>query len=176
LRPVHQAKSFSISAEKTQFAGEISTEGYPFYAGAFELKQTFELPEKRKDHSYVLELPNCEAIVSVIELNGTVIDTLCWSPYQTDITQTLKAGKNELKITMVNSLRNMLGPHHHNEGELIGVGPKSFTGAGGFPDGRGDSNWYDLRKTTPNLKIWTDTYHFIPFGMLEPVRVLEREK
>jgi hypothetical protein len=176
LRPVHQAKSFSISAEKTQFAGEISTEGYPFYAGAFELKQTFELPEKRKDHSYVLELPNCEAIVSVIELNGTVIDTLCWSPYQTDITQTLKAGKNELKITMVNSLRNMLGPHHHNEGELIGVGPKSFTGAGGFPDGRGDSDWYDLRKTTPNLKIWTDTYHFIPFGMLEAVRILERGK
>jgi len=44
----------------------------------------------------------------VIELNGTVLDTLCWSPFKTDITRALKAGKNELKITMINSLRNLL--------------------------------------------------------------------
>ena len=175
-RPVHQAQSFSISSEQTPFTGDVSTAGYPFYAGAFELKQSFELNEIHQNSSYSLELPNCEAIVSVIELNGMVIDTLCWSPYKTDITHALKVGKNELKITMVNSLRNLLGPHHHNEGELIGVGPKSFTGAGGFPDGRGDSNWYDLRKTTSKLKIWTDTYHFIPFGFLEPVRISESRK
>jgi hypothetical protein len=173
-RPVHQAKSFSISGEKTQFEGDISTEGYPFYAGAFELKQTFNLPEKLNNSSYFLELPNCEAIVTVIELNGTVIDTLCWSPYKTDISKALKAGKNELKITIVNSLRNLLGPHHHNQGELIEVGPKSFTGAGGFPDGGGDARWYDLRKTTSSLKIWTDTYNFIPFGLLEPVKISVR--
>jgi len=173
-RVVHQAGSFSLTAEKTQFNGDVSTTGYPFYAGAFELNQTFDLPEKLKNSSYFLELPNCESIVSVIELNGTVVDTLCWSPYKTEITKALKTGKNELKITLVNSLRNLLGPHHHNKGELIRVGPNSFTGAGGFPDGSGESNWYDLRKTNSKLKIWTDTYHFIPFGLLEPVKISVR--
>jgi len=173
-RVVHQAGSFSLTTEKTQFTGDVSTAGYPFYAGAFELKQSFDLPEKLKNSSYFLELPNCEAIVSVIELNGTVVDTLCWSPYKIEITKALKTGKNELKITLVNSLRNLLGPHHHNKGELIRVGPNSFTGAGGFPDGGGETNWYDLRKTNSKLKIWTDTYHFIPFGLLEPARISVR--
>lgn len=175
-RPVHQAQSFSIGAEQTQFTGDVSTAGYPFYAGAFELKQTFEMPQLKKGSRYLLELPNCEAVVSIVELNRKVIDTLCWAPFKIDITQALKAGKNGLKITMVNSLRNLLGPHHHNRGELIKVGPNSFTGAGGFPDAGGDNNWYDLRKTTTKLKTWTDKYNLIPFGMLEPVRILERDK
>ncbi|MBL7968331.1 MAG: hypothetical protein JNK09_15110 [Prolixibacteraceae bacterium] len=175
-RPVHQIQSFSIGSEKSHFSGDVSMNGYPFYAGAFEMKQTFEIASLKKDSRYLLELPNCETIVSIVELNGTVIDTLCWAPFKTDITKALKPGKNELKITMVNSLRNLLGPHHHNRGELIKVGPNSFTGAGGFPDAGGDDNWYDLRKNNTKLKIWTDRYHLIPFGMLEPVRILERER
>lgn len=175
-RPVHQVQSFSIGAEKEQFSGEVSIEGYPFYTGAFEMKQTFNLPEFNKNSSYFLELPNCEAIVSVIELNGMVIDTLCWSPFKTDITKALNAGKNELKITMINSLRNLLGPHHNKQGELIRVGPNNFVGTGGFPDKNGDKYWYDLRKTAKELKTWTDAYNIIPFGLLEPVKVSERRK
>jgi hypothetical protein len=171
LRPVHQAKSYSIASEKEIVSGDVSMDGYPFYAGAFELKQSFSLPEIDKGRKYFLELPNCEAIASVIELNGIVVDTLCWAPFKTEITKMLKTGRNELKIRVVNSMRNLLGPHHNSEGELIKVGPASFTGAGGFPGGAGDANWYDLRKTGKRLKIWSDTYHFIPFGLLEPARI-----
>ncbi len=175
-RPVHQVQSFSICAEQTHFTGDVSTSGYPFYAGAFEMKQIFEMPTLKKDSRYLLELPNCEAVVSIVELNGKVLDTLCWAPFKTDITMALKTGKNEVKITMVNSLRNLLGPHHNVHGELIKVGPNSFTGAGGFPDANGDDNWYDLRKTTTTLKTWTDMYNLISFGMLETVRILEKEE
>ncbi|MCX6237955.1 MAG: hypothetical protein NTY07_10450 [Bacteroidia bacterium] len=176
IRPVHQVQSFSISAERNQFSGDVSMDGYPFYAGAFELKQSFSIPEINQNNKYILELPNCEAIVSVIELNGIVLDTLCWSPYKTDISKALKAGKNELKITMINSLRNLLGPHHNKQGELIKAGPNNFTGVGGFPDGRGDAKWYDLRKTSQELKTWTDTYNLIPFGLLESVNISESQK
>ena len=171
LRSVHQAKSYSIASEKEIVSGDVSMDGYPFYTGKFELNQSFNLSEIGKGRKYFLELPNCEAIASVIELNGIVVDTLCWAPFKTEITYALKTGRNELKIVMVNSLRNLLGPHHNSEGELIKVGPASFTGAGGFPGGAGDANWYDLRKTGKKLKIWTDTYHFIPFGLLEPARI-----
>jgi hypothetical protein len=139
------------------------------------LSRTFSLPEIDKDKRYFLELPNCEAIVSVVELNGTILDTLCWSPFKTDITNALKNGSNELKITLVNSLRNLLGPHHNKQGKLIKVGPASFAGAGGFPDKSGDKNWYDLRKTTDKLKTWTDFYTIIPLGFLEPVRITEMQ-
>jgi hypothetical protein len=167
-RPVHQIQSFSVSAEEKHFSGDISLQGYPFYTGSFELKQTFDMPDISKKGRYFLEFPNCESIVSIIELNGSVIDTLCWSPFKTEITSALKPGKNELKITMINSLRNLLGPHHNKRAELIRVGPNSFTGAGGFPDSAGDPRWYDLRKSTADLKTWSDIYNIIPFGFLEP--------
>jgi hypothetical protein len=171
LRPVHQVQSFSIATEKGKYSGEFSMEGYPFYAGTFELKQTFNLEEFDKKSHYYLELPNCEAIVSVVELNGIVVDTLCWSPYKTDISKALKRGTNELKITITNSLRNLLGPHHNTNGEMIKVGPANFVGTGGFPDKTGDKYWYDLRKTSGVLKTWTDIYNIIPYGFLEQVKI-----
>jgi hypothetical protein len=173
-RPVHQSESFSLTNEKEWVAGDLTTQGYPLYAGAFELKQSFEIAEKSTSKNYFLELPDCESIVSIVELNGTVVDTLCWAPYQADITKVLRKGKNELKITIVNSLRNLLGPHHNIDGELIKVGPGSFTGAGGFPGGQGESDWYDLRQQGKPTKIWRDSYSYIPFGLLEPVRIIEK--
>ncbi len=170
-RPVYQFSHFSIASEKKSFAGNLTMEGYPFYAGAFELKQDFVLKAVNPSKKYYIELPDCESVVSVIELNGRIVDTLCWAPYRTEITGFLKEGGNEVKITLVNSLRNLLGPHHHKGGELIKVGPDSFTGAGGFPDGRGESDWYDLRKTHSELAIWTDAYNHIPFGLLKPVQI-----
>ena len=176
LRPVHGFQSFSISSEKDEFAGNLTLEGYPFYAGAFELKQSFTMDNLKQGSQYFIEFPNCEAIVSKLEINGNEIASLSWTPYKADITKALKPGRNEVKITLVNSLRNLLGPHHQKRAELVRVGPYSFTGAGGFPDPRGDKDWYDLRKTEKELKIWTDTYYQIPFGFLEPVILNRSEK
>ena len=171
LRPVYQFTNFSITTEKEFVEGNLTLEGYPFFAGSFALSQDFEMPSVDADKKYYLELPNCEAIASVIEINGQIADTLVWSPFRTEITKYLKTGENTVKITLVNSLRNLLGPHHHKGGELIEVGPKSFTGAGGFPDGKGEKNWYNLRKTGSDNAIWTDIYNFIPFGFIEPIKI-----
>ncbi len=166
-RIVHQARAFVITAENSRFSGNLAPEGYPFYAGAFELSQSFNWEGQREGIRYFLEFPDLESVVTVVEMNGVVADTLAWAPFRTEITHLLKPGMNELKVTLVNSLRNLLGPHHHPAGELIRVGPDSFTGAGGFPEPSGNRNWYDLRKTTPQLKLWSDTYHYIPFGFLD---------
>lgn len=170
-RPVHGFKSFALGEEKKVFEGDLTPEGYPFYAGEFEMIQQFELEALEKDRQYFLELPNTEAIVCRVELNGKPAGSLYWSPFRLDITEYLKPGSNTLKITLVNSLRNLLGPHHHPRAELTRVGPNSFTGAGGFPDPSGDRNWYNLRRDGRDLKLWTDTYYNIPFGFLEPVRI-----
>lgn len=168
-RAVHRFSGFALTAEKALFTGDLTPEGYPFYAGSFRLSHSFTLDSCDRDYRYFAELPDVESIVSVVTVNGHVADTLGWPPFKTDITRFLKNGENILEITLVNSLRNLLGPHHHKGGELVKVGPGSFTGAGGFPDGRGEQDWYDLRKQKKNTAIWSDTYHHIPFGILDTV-------
>ncbi|WP_167607160.1 glycosyl hydrolase [Maribellus sediminis] len=174
-RPVYSFTSFSIGKEKDSFSGELTKSGYPFYAGAFELSQNVNIDPLEPNKNYFLELPNCEAIASVVKINGQAVDSLVWSPFKTDITEYLVEGENRVSLVLVNSLRNLLGPHHHKEGELVKVGPNSFTGAGGFPDGRGKKDWYDIRKTYGDNPIWTDQYYNIPFGLIESAKITSIE-
>lgn len=171
-RPVYAMDQYFIDKEQNRFSGNMVLEGYPFYAGSFTLSNSFELPAVEPDRHYFIDLAECEAIVTEVYVNEQLAGTLSWAPYTVDITPYLKEGQNAIRLRMRNSLRNLLGPHHHQGGELIKVGPNSFTGAGGFPDGRGESNWYDLRKGKAELAIWTDRYYHIPFGMVGNVRIL----
>ena len=170
-RPVYGFRAFTLIAERQEFEGDLTPEGYPFYAGEFELGYSFKLDPFQTDRKYFIEFPNTEAIVCRIELNGNPAGTLYWSPFRADVTPYMKAGENTLKITLVNSLRNLLGPHHHPGAELTRVGPNSFTGAGGFPEPGGDGDWYERRKEGEDLRLWTDTYYHIPFGFLDPVEI-----
>ncbi|MCP4314435.1 MAG: hypothetical protein GY790_24535 [Bacteroidetes bacterium] len=175
-RPIHRFRSFTMVEEQTEFKGDLAPEGYPFYAGGFLLEQTFNFPGKIADKQYDLVFPEAEAVVIHVELNGKVLPPLAWSPWQVDITEALQEGDNNLRITLVSSLRNLLGPHHHRDGELIRVGPASFTGkptwTGGGP---GDEEWYDVRLSREPL-IWRDDYHCIPFGFLSEPKIVSRSE
>ena len=113
-----------------------------------------------------------EAIVYGLEINGHKLEPCIASPYAWDVTEFVKEGNNEVTFTLTNSLRNLLGPHHHKGGELKGTSALSFVGTGGWPNAIGDNNWYDLRLDKRNtLRVWTDNYNVIPFGFIEPVRI-----
>jgi len=174
-RPIHRFRSFTLVEEKDEFKGDLIPEGYPFYVGGFVMEQTFNFPGKKADKQYDLVFPEAEAVVIHVELNGEALPPIAWSPWQTDITEALREGENQLKITLVNSLRNLLGPHHHRDGELIRVSPASFTGkstwTGGGP---GDMDWYDVRLTR-EPRIWRDDYHCIPFGFLSEPEIVSRD-
>lgn len=167
-RPVYGMTEFIINSEKEDFNGNMAIEGYPFYAGAFELKKTFTIEKINTNEHYYLDLPNTETIVSLVTLNGTLLDTLCWAPFRVDLTDAIREGTNEISITLINSLRNLLGPHHQQREELTRVGPYSFSGSGGFPDPKGDSDWFEKRLNNQPMRLWTDTYYLIPFGFIEP--------
>ena len=62
-KPVHVLNDFTIVKESTVFTGDVTAEGYPFYAGKFMLHNTFTLPAKEKGCTYYLEMPLSEAIV-----------------------------------------------------------------------------------------------------------------
>jgi len=174
-KPIHRFRSFALVEETSEFSGDLVPEGYPFYAGGFIMEQTFSFPGKTAGQQYDLVFPDAEAVVIHVELNGELLPAIAWSPWQTNITEALREGENQLKITLVNSLRNLLGPHHHRDGELHHVGPASFTGkttwTGGGP---GDMDWYDVRLTR-EPRIWRDDYYCIPFGLLSEPAIVSRD-
>ena len=74
-----------------------------------------------------------------------------FAPFSADITEYIKDGGNELKITLLSGNRNLLGPHHKPQGEIYSVGPSTFTDKYGWADD----------KSKP---AWTDNYSFVRFG------------
>ena len=121
---------------------------------------------------YFIAFPSFEAIVVKVKINGKEFAPLLYSPWEIEITGAVKEGSNQVEIELTNSLRNLLGPHHHPGGELTAVGPVSFTGNPGWPSNTGgESNWYDIR-LTGKAKLWRDDYYLVPFGLLAPPVIL----
>jgi len=84
------------------------------------------------------------ATAATVRINGQKAGDIIWGPYEIDITRYVHTGKNRIEIEMVNSLHNLLGPHHDVRGEVL-----PFAGPGQFDD----------------RDNWTDAYYFRPFGV-----------
>lgn len=175
-KPVHHFGSFTLIKEKTHFSGDLVTQGYPFYNGSFRLEKSFELGNIEKGKKYILRFPLAEAIIIRVDINGKDLPPVAWSPWEVDITDAVRQGTNSVSITLINSLRNLLGPHHNAEGELIALSPESFSGNSTWTTGRkGETDWYERRlKGAESTNIWRDDYCMIPFGLLEDAVIVER--
>lgn len=175
-KPVHHFESFTLTGENQNFAGDLVPLGYPFYNGGFKLEKTFEMRGVEKGRRYILKFPLSEAIVIKVNLNGKDLPPVAWSPWETDITDALVNGNNTITLTLINSLRNLLGPHHNAEGELLSLSPESFIGRSTWTTRRqGENDWYERRLKGPgNTNIWRDDYCVIPFGLLEDAVIAER--
>jgi hypothetical protein len=174
-KPIHSFKSFAITRETNTFRGDLVPQGYPFYAGEFQLDSAFELGAIEAGRKYLLSFPSFEAVVINVTVNGRPCSPLVASPWETDVTAALKAGKNTVRVSLTNSLRNLMGPHHHKGGEHTAVGPATFRANGDWPNREaGEANWYDAR-LGGNAKVWRDDYYMIPFGLLQPPVLVQRQ-
>ncbi|HAM11017.1 MAG: hypothetical protein A2X05_05425 [Bacteroidetes bacterium GWE2_41_25] len=175
-KPVQHFKSFTLAGEKETFTGDLVTQGYPFYNGSFVLQKSFNIERIEKNKKYILKFPLSEAIVLTVNLNGKDMPPAAWSPWEVDITDAIINGNNSISVTLINSLRNLLGPHHNAEGELISLSPESFTGRSTWTTRRpGENDWYERRLMGPDsTNIWRDDYCIIPFGLLEDAVIIER--
>ena len=115
--------TFTVVAptEKVTFR-DIQKQGYAFFAGKLTVKRTFNLEDTN------LKLSLCKKGVNAIhvKVNGKTLPTLMWAPYELDLSDVLVKGENEVEITIVNNLRNLLGPHHHVAGEIFFACPANF--------------------------------------------------
>ena len=90
-----------------------------------------------------------------IYLNGEFVEghmgRLPGRVFYAEITSKLREGENELTVTLCNSYRNLMGPHHGETVEPLSVSPKTFS----F-----EKNWENGRCDTFN-----EGYSFVRFGI-----------
>ena len=133
--------------------GALETQGYPFFAGSITLRKNITLSAQEAEKA-VICFEKLPSIITDICVNGVGAGKIMWKPYSMDISQFVREGENEIKITLTGSLRNLLGPFHLKEGETYTAIPFYFfrkTNVWGWEDGI-------------NHK-WTDDYSFVQNGV-----------
>ncbi len=99
----------------------IERSGYPFFSGEITLSKTIN----SDGTDYMIDFEKTGINIVKCNINGTDLSFM-WEPYTKDISSLLKKGENKIEITVVNNLRNLLGPHHLQIGEAYDVSPGSF--------------------------------------------------
>lgn len=123
----------------------IEQQGFPFFAGRMTIRKMVSVD----DTNYKLSL-NMMGINAVsIRVNHKEVETVIWNYSEVDLSGYLNPGENIIELTIVNNLRNLLGPHHLEEGESYFVGAFSFF--------KGNNMWSWTGEPEP----WNDEYCFV---------------
>ena len=130
--------------------GDLTAQGYPFFAGEIVLENRFTLPALSNNDRIELSFSRPDAVLSEVHINGQLAKTFLWSPYRSDITTLCREGDNTIAFRLVGSCRNLLGPHHNTGGELYAVGPHAYRKHG---------------------KDWSDRNNLVQFGLDEDVSI-----
>ena len=64
--------------------------------------------------------------VAEITVNGVPAGTMLFSR-TLELADFLTEGENKIGITIINSMRNAMGPHHRHDPEPYGLGPNTFS-------------------------------------------------
>ncbi len=104
--------------------GDVVLQGLPFYAGRIMYETDFYYDGTAS--SVWLSIRKFSATVTEVFINGNRVGTVDSSFGKIKLNHVLHIGENHIRIVAFNSLRNLLGPHHHPHGELCNVRPKDF--------------------------------------------------
>jgi len=138
---------------RTLALGDWVPQGFACYSSAITYVTEIE-PSIGKGQRLFLELPAWEGVLVKVRLNGQVAGAFAWPPYEVDITDALKPGRNLLEIEVMSSRRNLLGPLHLTEKYPNWTGPGQFVTSG---------------------DQWTDDYVSVPYGLMEAPVLSVRE-
>jgi AraC-like DNA-binding protein len=143
-------------------SGDLTEQGFNFFAGAIKLSQNIIL-NKENDRRVILNIGKPNAPLTKIYINEKPAKLISWAPYEADITDYVVQGENKITIQLFASNRNLLGPHHHINGELHSVGPVSFTGKWSWCDRSSEAVVVDKKDREKNY--WREGYCFVLFGL-----------
>jgi hypothetical protein len=148
--------NFTIAEREKEINEEdINLQGYPFYCGSLKGIKEIEIKEIKKTF---LKFEEFKCVVAKIKINEKEAGIVYLPPYEIEITEYLKEGKNIIEIEVFSSLRNLFGPHHLKEHNPEFVSPYSFIDWG--------KKWFKSKERTVD-------YSTLPFG-LGKICILEK--
>ncbi len=100
----------------------LEKQGFPFFAGKLTLKNKVSV--KDVNSSLMLKKEGINAVS--VKVNGKAAADFIYDYAKEDLSSYLKEGENEIELTLANTLRNLLGPHHLIAGEPNLIEPQSF--------------------------------------------------
>ena len=130
--------SFVIAKKPDYVYGDdFTSQGFCFFAGTMKLKQKLLLHEYDDSRGVKIESNKgkkniATGLADLMQqwqnyVNGQKVQDVLWQPFECDITKYVHTGENEIVWGLYASNRNLLGPHHHQDGELYAVWPADFT-------------------------------------------------
>jgi hypothetical protein len=80
------------------------------YSGTATYTRTLEIAAEAlaSDRQWILDLGTVHDVAQV-EINGQTLTKLLWPPYELDVTSALRAGSNEVRVRVTNTLANKHG-------------------------------------------------------------------
>lgn len=113
--------NFTIDKPVTSLSiKHIEKQGYPFFSGQMVLEGEIDI--QGSDPLLVIDRKGVNALK--VEINGKQKTIITGNVI--DLNQFNAQGKCNIRLTLINNLRNLLGPHHLKNGEIYSVGPASF--------------------------------------------------
>ena len=152
-QPIITDKPVCVDAAKLDYSG------FAEFAGELTLTREVELDST--DYHVMLTGRGMNAIR--LSVNGEHVATKLYPPYRVELKDYLKPGKNTLEVTVVNNLRNMMGPHHLKNEEERWVCPGSFYK---------ESNIFNHKNGAgadchDDLGVHRDAYLLVNYGLTE---------
>jgi hypothetical protein len=160
---IHAEGPFSLGPKPASArGGDLCAQGFPFFAGSISLARDLGRLDPRGGR-LILDLGHPRASLVKVSLNGKAAASLAWAPFRVDLTELLEEGPNRLELQLYSSNRNLLGPHHHSEGESYKVGPDSFTGRWSWVEKETEA--FPASSEDRKRNYWKDGYSFVTFGL-----------
>jgi hypothetical protein len=108
------ASGFVVSGDRPLGLGKWNEQGHPFYSQGVAYTERFSVATP--SGSYRVRLGRWLGSVAKVTVNGTPAGEILSSPWTLDVTRLVRAGSNDVEVTVVGTLKNTLGPHHGNPG------------------------------------------------------------
>lgn len=106
--------------KKKEYVSDFVTDGYPFVAGEVTLRKKIIL----RDENVILSIPG-EYQMAEITVNNIVVGKILYEK-EIDISDVAIKGENLVEVRFLISNRNLMGPHHCNDGKSDGISPWKF--------------------------------------------------
>ena len=150
------ADSLTISEPTVLSYGDVVAQGLPFYAGRLRITMTLA---NSSAHQAELRFSELDATVAAVEADGIALGHIFTSP----LCVAVPAGTRNLAVTLYSSLRNLLGPHHHDSGEPVNTAPWFYLPFCGDGPARADNTlaWSQGTFRSPNHR---PSYACVSFG------------